>query len=446
MQFPASKSVSSSFITEHNTRTEQRRQHIQQMEDQITELAAHIHAATYRLLELLREFDECNGWGNTGLASCAHWLNWKCGIGLGAGREKMRVAHSLKDLPKISREFQYGRVSYSKVRAMTRVATPRNEEYLLEIARHGTATHVERLVRQYRGVKRREELDRENVRHARRELHWYNDADGFWQIRGRLTAEQGALVQAVLEQALEEDFREQQDVPAGTSPQEPIAQRRADALVRVAQGNTGSAGGNGGDRFTVHVHTERETLGAEASDGQANIEGGGNVAAETTRRISCDAGVVQWLEGARGEPLSIGRKSRSIPPAIRRALQRRDSGCRFPGCTHDRFVDAHHVVHWADGGETSMDNLVLLCRRHHRLVHEGGFEVHRSAGGAFEFSNPVGEIVPTGPDRRSRGNVFALFARHAESGIHITPATARCRWTGEIMDDDLAVLGMQQLE
>jgi hypothetical protein len=416
------------------------------MEDQITELAAHIHAATYRLLELLREYDECNGWGSKGLGSCAHWLNWKCGISLGAGREKMRVAHALKDLPKISREFRHGQLSYSKVRAMTRVATPNNEEYLLNIARHGTAVHVERLVRQYRMVKRLEALEQENTRHSQRELHCYVDGDGYWQIRGRLSAEQGALVQAVLEQALEEGFREEQDVPAGTSAPEPIAVRRADALVRMAQGYSGSAAGSAGDRFMVHVHTDMETLKAEGTGGEAKLEGGGNIAAETARRVCCDAGVVHWLDDATGEPLNIGRKSRSIPPAIRRALQRRSGGCCFPGCTHDRFVDAHHIVHWADGGETSMENLALLCRRHHRLVHEGGFGIRRSIDGELVFSDPAGGIIPTGPAGRSRGNVFSLFADHAGSGIHITPKTAQSQWLGETMDDDLAVLGMQQLE
>ncbi len=282
---------------------QQRDQDIRQLEDQITELAAHLHAATYRLLELLREYDERNGWGSKGLNSCAHWLNWKCGISLGAGREKMRVAHALKDLPQISREFRHGRVSYSKVRAMTRVATPKNEKYLLMIARHGTAVHVERLVRQYRMVKRREALKRENTLHAQREMHWFVDDEGFWQFRGRLTAEQGALVQAVLEQALEEGFREQQDVPAGTSSADPIAMRRADALVRMAQGYSGSASGNSGDRFMVNVHTDMETLKAEGTGGEAELEGGGKMAAETARRVSCDAGVVHWLDDANGEPL-----------------------------------------------------------------------------------------------------------------------------------------------
>ena len=167
---------------------------LNEIESEITELAAHIHAATYRLLELVREFDEREGWGGPGLKSCAHWLNWKCGIGLGAAREKVRVAHALKDLPQISDAFRHGTVSFSKVRAMTRVATPENEDYLMMIARHGTASHVERLVKQFRKVKRIEALEQENQRHALRELNWFVATyfdDGSYVFRARLTPRAG---------------------------------------------------------------------------------------------------------------------------------------------------------------------------------------------------------------------------------------------------------------
>ena len=106
-------------------------EHVRSLEDQITELAAHIHAATYRLLVLIHEYDDYDGWEGPGMKSCAHWLNWKCGISLGAAREKVRVAHALVDLPLISSAFRQGQISYSKVRAMTRVAAADNEEYLL---------------------------------------------------------------------------------------------------------------------------------------------------------------------------------------------------------------------------------------------------------------------------------------------------------------------------
>ena len=177
---------------------------LEHIESEITELAAHIHAATYRLLELIREFDEREGWGGPGLRSCAHWLNWKCGIGLGAAREKVRVAHALKDLPKISDEFRRGGISFSKVRAMTRVANPENEEYLLMIARHGTASHVEKLVSQFRKVKRIEAMEAEIQRHDLRELDFYVDDDGSYVFRARLTPEQGERVAKAIESAMGE--------------------------------------------------------------------------------------------------------------------------------------------------------------------------------------------------------------------------------------------------
>ncbi len=164
---------------------------------------------------LIREYDECEGWAQPGLRSCAHWLNWKCSINIGTARVKVRVAHALKDLTKISEAFREGRLSYSKVRAMTRVATPANEDYLMMIAKHGTAAHVDRLVRLYRQVKRTEALEQENRRHEMRELTLYQDDDGSFVVHGRLTPEQGALLKKALDAGMDEDFEEQKSVPAG---------------------------------------------------------------------------------------------------------------------------------------------------------------------------------------------------------------------------------------
>ncbi len=228
---------------------------------------------------------------------------------------------------------------------------------------------------------------------------------------------------------------------------EPISQRRADALVRMAEGYLSKSGAAySGDRYLVHVHTDMETLNADGTGAESEVEEGGNVSTETSRRLSCDAGVVHWLENKKGEPLSVGRKTRTIPPAIRRALKRRDGGCRFPGCTCNRFVDAHHITHWADGGETSLNNLVLLCRRHHRMVHEEGFGIHSRADGQFYFTDPQGHHLPDAAESRFSGNVFALTTENSRSGIRITPQTGECRWGGEVMDDNDAILGMLQLE
>ncbi|MFC1719830.1 DUF222 domain-containing protein [Pseudomonadota bacterium] len=428
--------------------------------EEITELAAHIHAATFLLLQKIREFDELEGWCRPGLASCAHWLQWRCGTNLGAAREKVRVARALAELPKISESFSEGRISYSKVRAMTRVATPRNEEFLLGIARHGTAAHVEKVVSNYRSCKRLEALKEENQRHAQRELSWYTEGDGMWVLKGRFTAEQGALIGKALEGAMNEMFEEQRNEPAdvsaetptGVNPHQPkphaIATRRADALERVAEaflsGNSGER--PGGDRYLVNIHTEPEALTENGEGAESECEDCANVSAETSRRMACDTSVVHWHEGKDGEPLNIGRKSRTIPPAIRRALQRRDEGCRFPGCSCRKFVDAHHIQHWADGGETRVDNLVLLCRRHHRLVHEGGFGVSARGDGEIRFSYPDGRILPAAFDGRFRGNVESIKITNQGNGLEITAATLPSLWRGERMDHDLAQLAMMSRE
>tara|TARA_R110000823_G_scaffold132777_5_gene261220 strand:+ start:16336 stop:17637 length:1302 start_codon:yes stop_codon:yes gene_type:complete len=431
--------------TSQATTLQPQRHDLAVLADEITELAAHLNAATYRLLTLIREFDERHGWSGAGLKSCAHWLNWKCGINLGAAREKVRVAHALKGLPQISAALRAGRISFSKVRAMTRVATPQNEDYLLMIAGHGTASHVERLVRNYRKVKRSEALARDNQRHALRELSWYIDDDGSYVIKARLAPEQGARIVQALDAAGDAIYTEQRG-----AVETPIAARRADALERIADSyfarNGEERAVTGGDRCTLHLHTDVDTL-KEAGDGaEAELDSGGRVCAETSRRLACDCGVVHWLEDGSGTALDVGRRTRSIPPAIRRALERRDGGCRFPGCTARQHVDAHHIRHWADGGETRVDNLLLLCRHHHRLVHEGGYGLELDAAGEPVFSAPHGGAIQTGPDTRFRGNVFALTASNRRARVEIDARTLIPGWRGERMDDAMAVEGMIRRE
>jgi len=426
---------------------------LQQMADGITELVAHLDAGTFQLLKLIAEFDKNEGWSGPGIRSCAHWLNWKCGMNMGSARERVRVARALPKLPKISAAFREGRVSYSKVRAMTRVATADNEKALLQIALHGTAFHVETQVRLYRKTKRIEALQEENNRHGHRELSWYIDDDDYWVFKGRFTAEQGALLQKALEAAGDQLFDEQQHVPAAvsadisknvpldrTTPQ-PFAQQRADELARVVEGFLAGVKqeSSGGDRYLINIHTDVETLKQDGTGAESEIEDRAHVPAETSRRLACDCSIVHWQDNQQGEPLNIGRKTRAIPPAIRRALKRRDHGCRFPGCTCSRFVDAHHIHHWADGGETSMDNLVLLCRTHHRLVHEAGYGVERTTEKGVVFSLPDGSIIPPEPDTRFRGNVVSITSMNRKNGLNITPNTTIPKWHGEQMDHGTAV-------
>ena len=461
-------------------------ENMERLEDDITQLAAHINAATFQLLELIGIYDEHEGWGQHGLASCAHWLQWKCGTNLGTGREKVRVARALPDLPQISGAFREGRISYSKVRAMTRVATRKNEDILLNIALHGTAVHVERMVRIYRRHQRVELLQQENRRHEARELSCYMDDDGCWVFKGRFAPELGVLIKQALDKAADQQFREYDaeseqalwedrrwktrvrehnrqvrlgkqpcTAPGKEHPWEPtmkepdsVGARRADALERIAESFLAGGQGehSGGDRYRVNIHTEVEVLKQDGEGLASECEDCHNVPAETSRRMSCDASVVQWQESPVGEPLNIGRASRTIPPAIRRALKRRDTGCRFPGCSCTKFVDAHHIRHWADGGETALSNLVLLCRRHHRLVHEGGFGVHKKPDGEIWFSYPSKEVLPANADGRSRGNAVVIEVNNRSNGLDITANTLLPLWYGDPMDYSLIQWGLESRE
>jgi hypothetical protein len=405
---------------------------------------------------------------------------------MNAAREKVRVAHALKDLPGISERFRKGELSYSKVRAMTRVADAANEDYLLMIAQHGTAHHVEKLVSQFRRCKRLQDTENANKQQATRSLHCHFDDDGSMVIRGRIPAEQGALIVKALELAMDRagtssKARLEQnaaDVTAVTSiSREPFHASRADALAEMAEtylnGEPGSAAS--ADRYLVMVHVTPAALQEEAmvevppahvtavtSDPDVTavtpktltaemsfLEDGPHLAAETARRISCDGSILKLVEDEQGQPLAIGRKSRTIPPALRRALRVRDRGCRFPGCTHTAYIDGHHVQHWADGGETSLENLVMLCRRHHRMVHEGGYGCERQANGDFVFTDPYQRLLPASPTP-VRIDTNPEFGSYIESWLHdldIDERTCVPHWyAGDRMDWDLAVWHMFQIE
>ena len=344
----------------------------------IAVLAGRIHAATYELLVMLREFDAEGGWNN-GFLSCAHWLSWRTGIDMGAAREKVRVARALPGLPLIGAAMQRGALSYAKVRAVTRVATPETEQKLLDAALAGTASHVERIVRAWRRVDRVIAAQQADARHLSRHLTTWIDDDGMVVLRGRLTPEIGAVVIRALNAAEDQLFRQAKAAPKVGRLVDDVdgRQRRADALGRLAEVALAADldAGTAGDRYQVVLHVDAPAAGDEevAFDGALEVDDAAiHVSAETSRRLSCDAGVVRMQHDADGHVLDVGRKTRTIPSAIRRALSARDTRCQFPACSARR-CDAHHIEHWMDGGPTSLDNLVLLCRRHHRLVHEGGF-------------------------------------------------------------------------
>src|SRR6266849_8086660 len=258
---------------------------LDQLGDEIAELSAPLDAATARLLDLIREFDAREGWNN-GFRSCAAWLSWRVGLDLGAAREKVRVARALGTLPVLAQALARGQVSYAKVRAITRVATPETEARLLGVARAGTAAHVERIVRGWRCVDRRAEARQTKQRHASRALHVYQDEDGMVVLRGRLEPEVGALVMQALAAARESLYQRARgrarasagfgDVSAETPP---VSQQQADALVLLAETalHQDLDPGAPGERYQVVVHVDASALADPAAPGQSVFEGGAHV-------------------------------------------------------------------------------------------------------------------------------------------------------------------------
>ena len=414
--------------------------------DQIAELSAHLEAATARLLDLIREFDARGGWCN-GFRSCAHWLSWRIGLDLGAAREKVRVARALATLPLLAEALARGELSYAKVRALTRVATPETEARLLGVGRAGTAAHVERIVRGWRYMDRKAEARETKRQHASRALHVHQDEDGTVVLRGRLEPEVGALFMKALAAARETLYQRGRgeravtrfnDPSADPSAERPtMAQQQADALALLAEAalHHGLDPGAPGERYQVVVHVDATALADPDQPGQSVLEDGARVPAETSRRLACDASRVVMRHDEDGRTVEVGARTRTIPPALRRALHHRDQGCRFPGCGL-RFGQGHHLHHWAQGGPTTLSNLALLCRRHHRAVHEEGYQVDRQPDGALQFRRPDGQLLPDVPAPAAvpADPVQALHAQHDAQGLRLHARTACPSWLGERLD------------
>ncbi len=397
--------------------------------DEISTLYAHINAASFLLLEKIRAFDKCGAYAQLNCKSTAHWLNFACGIGLVAGREKVRVARALAELPKTQAAYREGRLSYSKARALTRVATVENEHHFLNIAYHATASQTERIVRNHLNVIAVSDEDLASKRTL--SYHWL--VDGSLSFKGRLTADQGALFLKSLEHAFaEHDSREL--FQAACEDKEPMVAKRADALVFMSEQVMASIpqSSSTADRFQVSVHVNAETLEAPTvelnPDDPPQIEGGPVISLKTAERLTCDGSIIPIVESAEGQPLSIGRKRRTVSAALRRALKCRDGGCKFPGCEHVHYVDAHHIRHWAHGGETNLNNLVLLCRYHHTQLHEGGYTI-AGTGKNVRFIDPRGVEIPVVDDDLSIGNVDDLIKdASAEAFLDAKSLTPEMDW------------------
>lgn len=382
----------------------------------ITAGAVRLAAATAAWLRLIAEFDEREGWHGYGIASCAHWLAWQCGLSPGAAREHVRVARALRSLPLIEAAFAEGRLSFSKVRALTRIAEPDTEESLLDLALELTASQVERTVRQWRRADHADDGEPPEAPEAFD--HWWDDA-GMLTVRVRLSAESGAAFIAAIDSLAERSARRERaqqkagslrpevvpdpDDDAIDLARERTTTRRIAALTTLAEVAV-DADRRAGDppRREVVVHLDAAVLADDAAAGRAYLEGGPALSPAVVRRMLCEATVVAMLERGR-EPLAVGRRKRRATKAQRMALMHRDGGCSRPGCAETRIerLHAHHMRHWLFGGRTDLRNLVLLCDRDHGLVHDLDLVMAR----------PGGVLVVTSPDgRRVWGLADAAFA------------------------------------
>jgi len=361
----------------------------------ICRLVRQMNAECYRMLVLVREFDDRFGFAKWSFKTCAEWLAWRSSISLSAAREKVRTAQALRTLPAIAAAFAEGKLSYSKVRALTRVAQAHNEDLLLAYALEASLPRVEERCRQIRNVQPESTHAAQRVWERRSLTVWRDEAHGTLRLTVELPIEDGELIVNALDCAVAAG-----EVSAGVEPgingeTQGIAwqAQQADALVAVVKAYL-DGGGAGGERSgtadhsLVVVHVDDAALREEA--------GRSDLPLETVRRLTCDGAVLTVVDDEEGNPLDVGRKQCTVPTALKRALEARDRGCTFPGCHRQRYLDAHHLHHWSKGGETSLENLTLLCTYHHRLLHEGGFKVEREGDAALRFLRADGRAIPRG--------------------------------------------------
>jgi len=320
---------------------------------ELIDLSSRLAAMEARWLCLLAEYDRREGWRADGQLSCVDWLVWRCGLKRNTAHEKLRVAHELQRRPAIRTSFTAGGLSYTKVRAITRIknAGEETDEWLLKLADSGTAADLERVARRYEQLAEQERgVDDYLRRHDRRAVRASRTYDGMMVIEKVLPIEEGEEYLALLE-AVDEFSAENSST----------GQRRADAAMALARAGRASLDKPGHvDRYTVHVVADLDALVEKV--GRTELIDGAPVGIETLRRLACDCGIVRHVLKGASEPLDVGTRTSVWTTAQRRAIQVRDGGhCRFPGC-HRRTCDCHHLLHHADGGATAVSNGCLLCR------------------------------------------------------------------------------------
>ena len=360
--------------------------------DLVAELhAAHasVTAAQRRLLEVIARCDRAEVYRDDGAWDLAHWLPAEIGMNSWTARRVVNAAHALARLPGLSEALETGTLSLDKAVELCRFATPEDEPKLIAWARRVTLSTVRHRADVATRRSREEAVETDRTRALR---YWFSDDGRVLGLEGWLPADQGAVVARALDRLAGRlpDIVDQDAEPV--SFESSLEARRADALVEMAGREI--ATDQDADRATVVVHADLDVLAGD--DRGCEIEGGGVIHPETARRLSCDARLQVVLHDASGHAVGIGRNSRTVPPWLARQLRHLDRGCTFPGCGARRFLHAHHIKHWIEGGLTNLDNLCLVCAHHHKLLHEYGWVVKLGAPGTAMWFRPDGRAFDPG--------------------------------------------------
>lgn len=363
----------------------------------------------------LRRFHDAQAFHADGAVSTVSWLRWRCRLSGSAAGDRVGVAHWLDQLPVIDQAFADGTLGYQHVAVVARTADrvgaaemQKAQPDFVASAKELDPGRYSAGAREFWYLKDPNGVQAEaNRTFARRYLDVQQYWDGYVRLEGLLDAEGGATLQTALN-AL--------SPPSAGEPRSPW-QRRADALVELCrrQLDAGALPAGGGQRPHLTVTVPAATLAATPGHPPADLNGRCSVPAETARRLACDAALTVVTLDGEGRPLGAGRTTRTVPPALRRALAARDRGCRFPSCDRPaEWTDGHHLRHWADGGETRLPNLVLLCRRHHRKAHEEGWRLLWGDDGALLAIPPAS--LRARPPAPAGGAPSAALARASPDG------------------------------
>jgi Domain of unknown function (DUF222)/HNH endonuclease len=341
--------------------------------------------ASADLLDAIAAFDEQQGWIEDGATSMTSWLAARYAMSWGVAREWVRVAHALRDLPAIRHAFVQGSLSFDQLKPLTRFVSADEDERWAHRAQDLSPGRL------WGEVRRRERRTREQAEEdATARYLWmgWDEDRTVLHLEGMLPAEQGAVVEAALESAAE-------NITVEPGVRDPRGAGLADALTSLVASSDGAP-----NVACVVVHADAAVLADVPADSNgclAETDSGVSLAPQAVQRLGCDSRI-EWVLERDGVPVGTGRGSRTVPPWLLRLLRHRDGNeCRFPGCGHRRWLKAHHIEHWARGGPTDLDNLVLLCHAHHRLVHEGGWSIHGHPAGKLRFHDPTGRRRPSRP-------------------------------------------------